>query len=151
MSINVNVENMPTLLVITHGYMHVWISLWVRKCKGLNSMLVVTITIIFTLQWKWMWTVICLLPLKLYDNFLSDFEHRSANFLLTLLPVHYSLRFGFQIKIVASFTRINPLSLMEIILYVARQMKGNNNNKNRVYMCIVVCDSLCLLTEYLWL
>lgn len=38
---------------------------------------------------------------------------------------------------------------MEIILYVARQMQGNNNNRNRVYMCIVVCDILGLLTEYL--
>uniref|UniRef100_A0A671WLZ5 26S proteasome non-ATPase regulatory subunit 13 n=1 Tax=Sparus aurata TaxID=8175 RepID=A0A671WLZ5_SPAAU len=40
--------------------------------------------------------------IQLYDNFLSDFEHR-----------------------------INPLSLMEIILFVARQMTGENNMKQR--------------------
>lgn len=45
----------------------------------------------FNLQWNktlilWMWTVICLLPLKLYDNFLSDFEHRSGNLFIIFPP-----------------------------------------------------------------
>lgn len=31
--------------------------------------------------------------------------------------------------ILASFVRINPLSLVEIILYIARQMQGDNSKK----------------------
>uniref|UniRef100_A0A672FYI3 26S proteasome non-ATPase regulatory subunit 13 n=1 Tax=Salarias fasciatus TaxID=181472 RepID=A0A672FYI3_SALFA len=53
--------------------------------------------------------------IQLYENFLSDFEHR-----------------------------INPLSLVEIILYVARQMSGKDKSKRSVILCKTSIGSLKL-------
>uniref|UniRef100_A0A673C5U0 26S proteasome non-ATPase regulatory subunit 13 n=1 Tax=Sphaeramia orbicularis TaxID=375764 RepID=A0A673C5U0_9TELE len=53
--------------------------------------------------------------IQLYENFLSDFEHR-----------------------------INPLSLVEIILYVARQIKPRKNSDEAVILCKTSIGSLKL-------